>query len=59
MSIIIDARKTALAACEELFRSEMTANPQSMIDAASAAQEAAENLAKVIRDQPHTYGGRG
>ena len=59
MSLIIDARKTALAACEELFRAVMTANPQSMDDTATAAHEAAENLAKAIRDQPHNYGGRG
>jgi hypothetical protein len=59
MSLIIDARKNALAACEELFRAVMTASPQNMDAAAIHAHEAAENLARAIRDQPHTYGGRG
>ena len=58
MSIIIDDRKTAMAACEQLFRAVMTANPQSMDDAADAAVTAIRKLTKDIRDQPHTYGGR-
>jgi hypothetical protein len=59
MSTLTDARLSALAACEDLCRAVLAASPQRMDDAAVVAKLAAENLAGLIREQPHTYVGAG